>query len=92
MSLKDFFDLPPALMTAIATVLGFALLGELTANQQNSLGNFLMLTAQVLETNASQQQLLEGRQQGGELSELRESVEELRRELAALTARLNGGE
>lgn len=55
-----FFDMPAELMTAIATVLGFAFMGDLTANQQNSLGNFLMLAAQIMITNATQQQLLQG--------------------------------
>lgn len=50
--------MPAELMSALATVLGFAFLGDLTANEQNSLGNFLMLIAQVMITNATQQQLL----------------------------------
>ncbi|MEA4920183.1 MAG: hypothetical protein VB078_04615 [Clostridiaceae bacterium] len=54
-----FFDMPSELMAALGTVLGFALLGDLNSNQQNSLGNFLMLIAQVLETSATQQQLLD---------------------------------
>lgn len=55
---EGFFDLPAPLLTAIGTVLGFALLGKLDYNQQNSLGNWLMLLAQILETNSAQAQLL----------------------------------
>ncbi len=55
---EGFFDLPAPLLTAIGTVLGFALLGKLDYNQQNSLGNWLMLIAQILETNSAQAQLL----------------------------------
>lgn len=55
---EGFFDLPAPLMTAIGTVLGFALLGRLDYNQQNALGNWLMLLAQILETNSAQAQLL----------------------------------
>lgn len=51
--------MPAELMSALATVLGFAFLDELTSYQQNSLGNFLMLVAQVMITNATQKQLLE---------------------------------
>ena len=54
-----FFDMPSELMTAIGTVLGFALLGDLDADQENSLGNFLMLIAQIMITDATQKQLLE---------------------------------
>lgn len=54
-----FFDMPAELMSALATVLGFAFMDEMTSYQQNSLGNFLMLVAQVMITNATQKQLLE---------------------------------
>ena len=54
-----FFDLPAELMTALGTVLGFALTGGLTYAQQNSLGNWLELIGQILDTNASQGQLLQ---------------------------------
>ena len=79
-----FFGLPPELMTALATVLGFALMGDLNANQQNSLGNCLMLIAQVLETNATQQQLLQGNAQNQQLADMQRSIDELRAELARL--------
>ena len=43
--LKDsFFDLPAEVTTALGTLAGFALMGRLTTNQQNSLGNLLELT------------------------------------------------
>lgn len=79
-----FFDLPAELMTALGTVLGFALTVPLTYAQQNSLGNWLELIGQVLDSNASQGQLLQAQQQGDRLAAVERELEALRRELAAL--------
>ncbi len=40
-----------------AVVVGYLLIDDLTANEQNALGNWLMLTAQVLCTNAFYKQV-----------------------------------
>lgn len=45
--------------TFLATVIGFALIGDLDYARQNSLGNFLYLIAQILETNSAIQQGIE---------------------------------
>lgn len=58
LSKEGFFNLPAPLLTAVGTVLGFALLGRLDYNQQNALGNWLMLIGQILETSSAQSQLL----------------------------------
>ena len=79
-----FFDMPSELMTAMGTVLGFALLGDMTALQQNSLGNFLMLIAQILETNSSQKQLLEARQSAQTMAEMQDAIQQLQQELDRL--------
>ena len=90
---EGFFDLPAPLLTAIGTVLGSALLGKLDYNQQNSLGNWLMLIAQILETNSAQAQLLAADQSknaqatGGatlRLEALERQLQELQRRLDAL--------
>lgn len=87
---EGFFDLPAPLLTAIGTVLGFALLGKLDYNQQNSLGNWLMLIAQILETYSAQAQLLAANQSqnaqatGGatlRLEALERQLQELQRRL-----------
>ena len=80
-----FFALPPELMTAIGTVLGFALIGDLTADQQNSLGNFLMLIAQILETNASQLQFLQDLEQDKTISAMQAQLDALQKQVDALT-------
>lgn len=79
-----FFDLPAELMSALGTVLGFALLGQLDYNQQNSLGGWLELIGQVLESNAAQGQLLQAREQGDRLAAVERELAALRRELAEL--------
>ncbi|MDD6879246.1 MAG: hypothetical protein PUD59_03335 [bacterium] len=40
-----------------AIIFGYLLIDDLTANEQNALGNWLMLTAQVLCTNAFYRQV-----------------------------------
>lgn len=82
MSLTDrFFDLPAELLTALGTVLGFALLGPLSYDQQDVLGNWLELVGEVLETTAAQGQLLQQRRQD-------QRLDALERELARLRALL----
>ena len=79
-----FFDLPAELMSALGTVLGFALVGRLDYNQQNSLGGWLELIGQVLESNAAQGQLLQAREQGDRLAAVERELAALRRELEEL--------
>lgn len=81
---NGFFDRPAELMSALGTVLGFALLGRLDYNQQNSLGSWLELIGQVLESNAAQGQLLQAQQQGDRLTAVEQELAMLRREIAAL--------
>ena len=45
--------------TFLATVIGFTLIGDLDYLRQNSLGNFLYLIAQILETNSAIQESIE---------------------------------
>ncbi len=86
MSLTDrFFDLPPDLMAALGTLLGFALAGKLNYAQQNSLGNWLELIGQLLDATSSQGQLLQQQQQNDQQSQriaaLEQEVARLRRML-----------
>lgn len=45
-------NVPPKLFSLSAVVVGYILIDDSTANEQNALGNWLMLVAQVLSTNA----------------------------------------
>ena len=50
-------DVPPKLFTLSAVAIGYILLDDATAEEQNALGNWLMLVAQVLCTNGFYKQL-----------------------------------
>ena len=50
-------DIPPKLFSFSAIAIGYILIDDLTANEQNALGNWLMLVAQVLCTNAFYKQV-----------------------------------
>lgn len=45
-------NIPPKLFSLSAVAIGYILIDDTTANEQNALGNWLMLVAQVLSTNA----------------------------------------
>ncbi len=81
-----FFDLPSELMSALGTVIGFAMLGQLDYNQQNVLGNFLMLVGQVLETNSTQKQLLASQDQASQMSNMQAQLAALQAQVAQLSA------
>lgn len=50
-------NVPPKLFTGSAIVIGYLLIDDTTANEQNALGNWLMLVAQILCTNAYYKQV-----------------------------------
>lgn len=68
-------------MTALGTVIGFAVLGDLNSNQQNSLGNFLILIGQILETNANQRFLFESDRQTAQMQAMQRQIDEILRRL-----------
>lgn len=79
--LRDFFDLPAELMSAIGTVIGFAMIGDLSSTQLNSLGGFLMLIGQVLQTTAGQRTVRDEHAQTQQIEEIQAAVRRLQREL-----------
>lgn len=62
--MKDAFNINPLISTLVSTLIGYLLIDDLTANEQNTLGNWLMLAAQVLITNGTSQALIEQRLSG----------------------------
>ncbi len=50
-------NIPAKLFSLSAVAIGYLLIDDLTANEQNALGNWLMLIAQVLSTNAFYKQV-----------------------------------
>lgn len=55
--MKIIPNVPPKIFTLSAITVGYLLIDDTTANEQNALGNWLMLTAQVLCTNAFYKQV-----------------------------------
>ena len=51
----------PHLFTLIAVAVGYACVGDLNANEQNSIGNWIIMVGQYVLTHAAQQQLIESR-------------------------------
>lgn len=54
-------NIPAKAFSFSAIIVGYLLIDDLTANEQNALGNWLMLTAQVLCTNAFYKQVQQER-------------------------------
>ena len=54
-------DISPKTFTLRAVIIGYLLIDDTTANEQNALGNWLMLIAQVLCTNAFYKQVQQER-------------------------------
>lgn len=50
-------NVPAKVFSFSAVIVGYLLIDDLTANEQNALGNWLMLVAQVLSTNAFYRQV-----------------------------------
>lgn len=61
-------NVDPKSFTLSAFIIGFALTDDLTANEQNSVGNWLILVGQVLEANSAQQQVIEERISGNTIN------------------------
>lgn len=57
-------NLDPKVYTISAILIGFALLDDFTAAEQNAIGNWFITVGQVLENNSAWQQMVEARIQG----------------------------
>lgn len=54
-------EMDPKIDTLTAVIIGYALIGNFNAAEQNAIGNWFMLVGQILETNAAFLQLNENR-------------------------------
>lgn len=64
-SFHEIFNTNPRLSTSISFILGLLLVDNLTAPEQNMLGNWIILLGQTILTNAASQNIIEGRIKGG---------------------------
>lgn len=78
------FSLPPRSFTLVAILFGFILIDDLTAAEQNALGNFIILIGQVLETNSAQQQLVQNRSSNINQKNINDEIVRLRQEIEKL--------
>ena len=58
----------PHLYAMLAVTVGFSCVGDYNANEQNSIGNWLILVGQYILTHAAQQQLIEARLENNNLN------------------------
>lgn len=58
-------DIPAKAFSLSAVAVGYLLIDDLTANEQNAIGNWLKLVSQVLCTNAFYKQVQQERHGGG---------------------------
>ena len=54
-------NIPPKLFSLSAVTVGYLLIDDTTENEKNALGNWLMLVAQILCTNAFYKQVMQER-------------------------------
>lgn len=54
-------NIPPKIFSLSAVVVGYILIDDMTANEQNAVSNWLMLVAQVLATNAFYRSVMQER-------------------------------
>ena len=67
-------NINPELFSVIACVVAFICEDDFTANELNSIGNWVILFGQFLLTTASQQQLINGRYQNNNGSRIKSDV------------------
>lgn len=62
-------NIPAKAFTLSAVVVGYLLIDDMTASEQNALGNWLMLVAQVLCTNAYYREVQDERKNSNNLNQ-----------------------
>lgn len=66
--MEDIFDINPKISTAVCVLIAYLLIEDYNTAEQNAIGNWLMLIAQTLITNASSQAVIERRVQNNKLN------------------------
>ena len=61
-------SIDPKLSTLTSVILGFALIGDYSANEQRAIGNWLIGVGQVLITNSTFQIMIEDRIEGNDIN------------------------
>ena len=77
-------NVSPKAFSFSAIIVGYLLIDDLTANEHNALGNWLMLTAQVLCTNAYYKQVQQERSTSNKNVSNEDGIEMLKKMVNAL--------
>ena len=77
-------NVSPKAFSFSAIIVGYLLIDDLTANEQNALGNWLMLTAQFLCTNAYYKQVQQERSTSNKNVSNEDGIEMLKKMVNAL--------
>ena len=67
-SFNKLFNTNPKYSTIFAFILGIILIDDLNTNEQNMLGEWIMLIAQTIVTNANSQNIIESRLQNNNIN------------------------
>lgn len=81
-------NVPAKAFSLSAVIVGYLLIDDLTANEQNALGNWLMLTAQVLCTNAFYKQV-EAERKVNKIPNTEETINMIEKMIRAMEEELN---
>lgn len=84
-------NVSPKTFSLSAVIVGYLLLDDLTAREQNALGNWLMLTAQVLCTNGFYKQVQSERKikEKNTNNEVEDSIELLQKMVNAINTEIS---
>ncbi len=69
-------NINPELFSILGAVTGLIVEGDYTANELNSIGNWIILVGQFMLTTAAQQQLINGRYQNNNGSRIRSDAKD----------------
>ena len=67
-SFNKLFNINPKYSTIFAFIIGYILIDDLDVNEQNMLGEWIMLIAQTIVTNANSQNIIESRIKGNSIN------------------------
>ena len=82
-------NIPPKLFSLSAVLVGYILIDDTTANEQNALGNWLMLIAQVLCTNAFYKQVQQERSTSTNQPNIEQTIQMIQKMIDAMSKEID---
>lgn len=82
-------DVSPKTFTLSAVIIGYLLIDDTTANEQNALGNWLMLIAQVLCTNAFYKQVQQERSTSTNQPNIEQTIQMIQKMIDAMSKEID---